>query len=64
MTGLRMHNAKLVVKSSIEELCVEKRKIGNSWYWIVVKDTTDQKYDLIGNHLARGVKGKEISTRT
>ena len=64
MTGLRMHNAKLVVKSSIEELCVEKRKISNSWYWIVVKDTTDQKYDLIGNRLARGVKGKEISTRT
>ena len=64
MTGLRMHNAKLVVKSSIEELCVEKRKIGNCWYWIVVKDTTDRKYDLIGDHLAGGVKCKEISTRT
>ena len=64
MTGLRMHNAKLVVKSSIEELRVEKRKIGNSWCWIVVKDTTDQKYDLIGDHLAQGVKCKEISTRT
>ena len=64
MTGLRMHNAKLVVKSSTEELCVEKRKIGNSWYWIVVKDTTYQKYDLICDHLARGVKCKEISTRT
>ena len=64
MTGLRMHNAKLVVKSSIEELCVEKRKIGNSWCWIVVKDTTGQKYELIGDHLARGVKCKEISTRT
>ena len=63
MTGLRMHNAKLVVKSSIEELCVEKRKIGNCWYWIVVKDTTDQKYGLIGDHLAGGVKCKEISTR-
>lgn len=56
MTGLRVHSTKLVVMSSIQELGVEKRKIGNSLYWIVVKDMTDQKYDLIGDHLAGGVK--------
>ena len=32
MTGLRLHSAKLVVMSSIQELCVGKRKIDNSWY--------------------------------
>lgn len=33
-----------------------KKKIGNSWYFIVVEDMTDEKYDVFGNHLAGGVK--------
>ena len=42
MTRLRLHSAKLVVKSSTRELCMGKRKIGNSWYLIVVKDNYDR----------------------
>ena len=42
MTRLRLYSAKLVVKSSTRELCMGKRKIGNSWYLIVVKDNYDR----------------------
>ena len=56
MTGLRLHSAKLVAVISIQELCPGKRKIGNSWYWVVVEDMTDQKYDVLGDHLAGRVE--------
>ena len=56
MTGLRLHSAKLVAMISIQELCLGKRKIGNSWYWVAVEDMTDQKYDVLGDHLGGGVK--------
>ena len=56
MTGLRLHSAKLVAMISIQELCLGKRKIGNSWYWVAVEDMTDQRYDVLGDHLGGGVK--------
>ena len=49
-------SAKLVVKSSIQELCMVKMKISNSWNWIEIQGMTDQKYDVFDNHLAGGVK--------
>ena len=56
MTRLRLHSAQLVAMISIQELCLGKRKICNSWYWVVVEEMTDQKYDVLGDHLAGGVK--------
>ena len=35
---------------------MEKRKIDNSWYLIVVEDMTDEKYDVFGDQLAGRVK--------
>jgi len=61
MTGLRLHSAKLVAMISIQELCLGKRKIGNSWYWIVVEDMTDQK-SRVRRPLGRRSE-LEISTR-
>ena len=58
MTGLRLHSAKLVVMSSIQGLCVGKRKITNSWYCIVVDDMTDEKYYVFDDHFSGGVKWK------
>ena len=44
---------------------MDKRKIGNSWYLIVVEDMTDEKYDVFGNHLSGGVKpGGEVEVWT
>ena len=56
MTGLTLHSAKLVAMSSIQELCVGKKKMGNSCYLIVDEDVTDETYEVFGDHLAGGVK--------
>ena len=56
MTELKLQSAKLMVMSSTLGLCVEKKKTDNSWCWIVHEDMTDEKFDVIGDHFAGGVK--------